>query len=85
MADMRRVADDDSSIYARHKAETFEFLAAYYGNGQLRIIDCETGELIARKDEFIPLNVIPDYSEFEKDVEFWRKIEKRRKELEEQY
>lgn len=74
--------DDDSSTFARHKAETLEFLAAYYGNGQLRIFDHETGELIARKDEFVPLNVIPDYTEFEKDVEFWRMIEKSRKELE---
>ena len=75
-------SDDYSSIYARHKAETLEFLAAYYGNGQLRISNFETGELIARKDEFIPVNVIPDYSEFEKDVEFWKKIENSRKELE---
>jgi hypothetical protein len=74
--------DDDSSTYARHKAETLEFLAAYYGNGQLRISKYETGELIARKDEFIPLNVIPDYSEFKKDVEFWKRIEKSRAELE---
>ncbi|WP_299498540.1 methylamine utilization protein MauJ [uncultured Roseobacter sp.] len=74
--------DDNSSIYARHKAETLEFLAGYYGNGQLRISNYETGELIARKDEFIPVNVMPDYSEFDKDVEFWRKIENNRKELE---
>lgn len=76
------MSDDESSTFARHKAETLEFLAAYYGNGQLRISDHETGELIARKDEFIPCNVIPDYSEFEKDVEFWKKIEATRKELE---
>lgn len=72
------IPDDDSAIFARHKAETLEFLAAYYGNGQLRILDHDTGELIARKDEFIPVNVIPDYSEFERDVAFWRKIEKSR-------
>ncbi|WP_170394696.1 methylamine utilization protein MauJ [Ruegeria arenilitoris] len=78
------VPDDDSPIYARHKAETLEFLAAYYGNGQLRIVDYETSELIARKDEFIPLNVIPDYSQIEKDAEFWRKIEKSRTELRKQ-
>lgn len=77
--------DDNSSIFARHKAETLEFLAAYYGNGQLQIFDHETGELIARKDEFIPLNVIPDYSEFEKDMEFWRRVEKSRAELEKQH
>jgi hypothetical protein len=76
--------DDDSSIYARHKAETIEFLAAYYGNGQIQIINYETGELIARKDEFVPINVMPDYSEFQKDIVFWRSIEENRKELEKQ-
>lgn len=75
--------EDDSSTYARHRAETLEFLAAYYGNGQLRISNFETGELIARKDEFIPVNVIPDYSELQKGVEHWRMVAKSRKELEE--
>ena len=74
--------DDGSSIFARHKAETLEFLAGYYGNGQLRIFDYDTGELIARKDEFIPVNVMPDYSMFEKEIKLWRKIENDRTELE---
>lgn len=76
------VPDDDSSTFARHKAETLEFLAGYYGNGCLQIFDHETGELIARKDEFVPLNVIPDYSNLLKDVEFWKMIEGHRKEIE---
>lgn len=74
--------DDYSAIYARHKVETLKFLAGYYGNGQLRVSNYETGELIARKDEFIPVNVMPDYSEFDKAIEFWTKTEHDRKELE---
>lgn len=73
--------DDDSVIYADHKAELIEFMKWYYLNGQLQILNHETGELISRKDEFMPLNVIVKPEEFDKDIEFWKSIAEARRQL----
>jgi hypothetical protein len=52
----------------------------YYANGCLRITDAATGNLIARKDEFIPVNVMMDHNAIDAQVDEWRKIaETRRK------
>ncbi|MBS9717035.1 methylamine utilization protein MauJ [Pseudohalocynthiibacter aestuariivivens] len=74
--------DDDSSTYAFHKAELTEFAKWYYLNGSIQIADSKTGELIARKDAFIPINVVVQPDEFDKDIEFWRSIAENRRKLE---
>ncbi len=73
-------ADDDSAEWADIKADIQEFAKWYYLNGCLIISNSETGELIARKDEFIPVNVIVQPKGFDKEINEWREIaDERRK------
>ena len=72
--------DDGSAVYAQSKAELTEFMKWYYANGCLKITDATTGDLIARKDEFIPVNVMMDHDVIDAQIDEWRKIaETRRK------
>jgi len=68
------IKDDDSSIYAEHKAQITEFMKWYFLNGCIQITDSATGELISRKDEFIPVNVMVEPAGFDKEIEYWRSI-----------
>ena len=42
---------------AEERAELLRFRKEYFGNGQLHIVDAETGQLISRKDAYLPLNM----------------------------
>ena len=53
--------DDGSPEAAEAIAEIGRFDRDYWGNGKLRILNAETGELIARKDAFIPVNCFLDF------------------------
>lgn len=74
--------DDESSTYAETEAHMIEFMKWYFLNGCLEIVDFETGEEVSRKDAFIPVNVIVEQEGFDKDIEFWRGIAEKRRELE---
>lgn len=64
--------DDGSPEYAHAQAGIHEFAKWYFLNGCLEITDNETGEQIARKDAFIPENVIVRPEKFNEDIERWR-------------
>lgn len=72
--------DDGSAEYAQCRAELTEFLKWYYANGCLVITDADTGELIARKDEFIPVNVMMDHNAIDAQIGDWRRVADSRRE-----
>jgi hypothetical protein len=72
-------ADDGTAECAEGLAEIARFIRDYVGNGQLRILNAETGELISRKDAFIPLNMIPDFEGGTRDIQHWKDVAQRRR------
>jgi hypothetical protein len=76
------IPDNGSPDFAESKADTQEFAKWYYLNGCLQLTDSETGKLIARKDEFIPVNVIVEPKGFDQEITDWRnEAENRRKKI----
>lgn len=71
--------DDGSPEWADIRADLQEFLKWYYLNGCLSISDSETCELVARKDEFIPENVMVDPAAFDKEIKKWREVAEERR------
>lgn len=51
------VKDTGTAESAERIAEVRRFENEYFGNGQLHIVNAETGDLIARKDAYIPMNM----------------------------
>lgn len=70
--------DDGSPSYACSRADIQEFAKLYYLNGCLEIYDSETGVQIARKDAFIPVNVVVQPEGFDREIESWRNEADRR-------
>jgi hypothetical protein len=65
--------DDQSVAYADRKADILEFMKFYLMNGKLHIKAAETGELISRKDAFIPVNFFVEPGVFDENINSWRK------------
>jgi hypothetical protein len=49
-------------------ASVVEFQKGYFLNGRLRLDDADTGQLLARKDAFLPLNVIVNPEGFDAQI-----------------
>ena len=64
--------DDGSSNFASIQADLKEFLKWYMLNGCLELRHSETGEQIARKDEFIPVNIIVQPEGFDNEIAQWK-------------
>lgn len=60
-----RVFDDGTPEAMEVAASVIQFQKGYFLNGRLRIEDAETGQLLSRKDAFIPLNIIVKPSGFD--------------------
>lgn len=73
------IPDDGSPDWADIKADMNDFLKWYYLNGCLTITDSETGELIARKDEFIPMNVFVEPKAFDEETAKLRALAEQRR------
>jgi hypothetical protein len=74
-----RIEDDQTASGALACAEALRFVRDYWGNGRLRMSNAETGEMLSRKDAFLPENVIPDYTFMDAHISEWRaKAEARR-------
>jgi hypothetical protein len=72
--------DDGSAEAAEAIAELCRFVRDYWGNGQLRILNADTGVLISRKDAFIPVNMWLDQDAADAVIEQWKaKAEERRR------
>jgi hypothetical protein len=65
-------ADSGTAESAEAIAECARFFKEYFGNGQLRIIDADTGELISRKDAFIPMNMYQDVDGSNAEIARWK-------------
>ena len=76
------MGDADS---AEAMAELSRFNKEYFGNGQLRIVDAETGELIARKDAFLPMNMYLDHEAADAEIARWKALATERRERDARY
>ena len=61
-------------------AECSRFFRDYFGNGQLRIVDADSGELISRKDAFFPVNMYQDVDGCNADIARWKQAAADRRE-----
>ena len=73
------VADDGTSAFAEVMVALNSFTKWYLSNGSLEIINSDTGEEIARKDAFIPKNIIVYPENFDEDIKRWSDITTSRK------
>jgi hypothetical protein len=60
-------------------AEVRRFENEYVGNGQLHIVDADTGDLIARKDAYIPVNMFLDQDVADAEVTYWKRMAEQRR------
>ncbi len=74
------IEDDGTSESAEAIAEVKRFEKEYFGNGELHIYNAETGELISRKDAYIPLNMYVDHKAADKEIAYWKQTAKNRQE-----
>jgi hypothetical protein len=60
--------------------EVRRFWQDYFGNGQLHIVNTDTGELIGRKDAYIPMNMYLDSEGAASELAHWRALAAQRRE-----
>lgn len=70
--------DDGSVAAAEIAADLTDFIKFYNLNGRLRIDNAETAELIARKEAFIPVNVVINPDGFDAEANKWREEAEKR-------
>lgn len=80
-----RYKDDGSAKAADIAAELSRFSKEYFGNGQLQVFNSETGELISRKDAFIPLNMYQDGDAADAEINRWKSIAEQRRDRDNRY
>ncbi|OYV38670.1 MAG: hypothetical protein B7Z80_09375 [Rhodospirillales bacterium 20-64-7] len=68
------IIDDGTPEAAEAVAELKRFSKDYFGNGQLCIYNAETGALVSRKDDFIPMNMWLDFEKSELEIAHWRQV-----------
>jgi hypothetical protein len=93
-ANERLVFNDDADIghkdlgdadSAEERAELSRFHKEFFGNGQLRIVDAETADLISRKDAFIPMNMHLDSEAADAEIARWKALAVERRERDARY
>jgi len=74
--------DDDGSAQAMdYIAQFFDFRKWYFANGILEVRITENNKLMGRCDEFVPLNVMMNFDEADKQIlAFKDEAQKRREE-----
>ena len=73
------IPDNGTPAFAEVMVDLTSFTKWYLSNGSLEIINSDSGEEIARKDAFIPENIIVYPEKFDNDIERWRDITTSRK------
>lgn len=66
-------------------AEVRRFENDYFGNGQLHIVNADTGALIGRKDPYIPLNMFLDQEAADAEIARWKALAEQRRERGKRY
>jgi hypothetical protein len=72
--------DDGTADGAERLAQLERFTRDYLCNGELRIVNSTTAELLSRKDAFIPINCYVDVNACNARVEHWKAIANARRE-----
>jgi hypothetical protein len=68
------VRDTGTAQSAERVREVRRFWQDYFGNGQLYIVNADTGELIGRKDAYVPLNMFLDSKGAAAELAHWRAL-----------
>jgi hypothetical protein len=74
------VRDTGTAESAERIHETRRFWQDYFGNGQLQIFNTATGELIGRKDAYIPMNMFLDDEGAKAELAHWKAVAEQRRE-----
>jgi hypothetical protein len=74
------VRDTGTAESAERIHEVRRFWQDYFGNGQLHIVNTDTGELIGRKDTYIPMNMYLDSEGAASELAHWKALAGRRRE-----
>jgi hypothetical protein len=61
------------------------FWQDYFGNGQLHIVNTDTGELLGRKDAYLPMNMYFDHKGAAAELAQWKALAEQRRELDRKY
>jgi hypothetical protein len=61
------------------------FVQDYFGNGQLHIFATDTGELLGRKDAFIPVNMYFDGEGAAAELAHWKALAGQRRKRDQTY
>jgi hypothetical protein len=75
------VRDNGTAAAADRVHDTKRFFHDYFLNGQLQILNADTGELISRKDAFMPVNMIFDPKGAAAELDRWKELAARRREV----
>jgi hypothetical protein len=79
------VRDTGSAESAERIYVLTRFWQDYFGNGQLHIVNTDTGELICREDAYIPVNMLFDDEGAAADLVRWKTLAERRRERDRRY
>jgi hypothetical protein len=74
------VRDTGTAESAERVHEVKRFEQDYFGNGQLHIFNTDTGELIGRKDAYIPMNMYLDGEGAAAELAHWKALAEQRRE-----
>jgi hypothetical protein len=74
------VRDTGTAESAERVHEVKRFEQDYFGNGQLHIISTDTGQLIGRKDAYLPMNMYRDDKGSAAELAHWKAVAEQRRE-----
>jgi hypothetical protein len=77
--------DTGTAASAMRVHEVKRFWQDYFGNGQLHIFNTDTGELIGRKDAYLPLNMYLDSDGAAAELAHWKALAEQRRERDRKY
>jgi hypothetical protein len=79
------VRDTGTAEAAERVHEVRRFSQDYFGNGQLHITNTDTGELIGRKDAYIPVNMYLDGDGAAAELAYWKAVADQRRDRDRRY
>jgi hypothetical protein len=79
------INDTGSAEAAERIAEVRRFQIDYFGNGQLHIVNADTGALIGRKDAYLPMNMFLDREAADAEIARWKALAEQRRDRDERY
>ncbi|WP_316187905.1 MULTISPECIES: methylamine utilization protein MauJ [unclassified Bradyrhizobium] len=79
------IMDTGSAASARRVREVRRFEQELFGNGRLRIVNSDTGEIISWKGAYIPVNMFQDLEGCAAQLAMWDRTAARRQDYEDRY